>query len=196
MWRRNERSINRVVCGVELSASNSNIVFGWTFRVLYSDEKKKKKGMGNNLRCCLALHPPLGRLRRGSSRPTLTARSRSTTAATSPPGRIMAANLDHFLTQPCSQGVARRTLVVPEESQLNRGHIYFLVPTSTSPAQQKQKKSDRREKPAKKAPSIDVASSEDHGCLAAEKKPSHRRRWSGRVGAWRPCLESVREENS
>ncbi|RRT44198.1 hypothetical protein B296_00052604 [Ensete ventricosum] len=43
MWRRNERSINRVVCGVELSASNSNIVFGWTFRVLYSDEKKKEE---------------------------------------------------------------------------------------------------------------------------------------------------------
>ncbi|URE27631.1 hypothetical protein MUK42_06396 [Musa troglodytarum] len=141
-------------------------------------------GIGNNLRCCLACVLPCGALDvvrvvhlEGQVEEYY---SRHVSA-----GDIMAANPDRFLTQPCSQGVARRTLVVPAESQLKRGHIYFLVPTSTSPAQQKQKKSDRREKPAKKAPSVDVAST--------EKKPRHRRRWSGRVGAWRPRLESVGE---
>ncbi|XP_009416710.2 uncharacterized protein LOC103997266 [Musa acuminata AAA Group] len=188
--------MNRVVCGVELSTSNSNMSFGWTFEyLLYGDKKKKKKKkkMGNNLRCCLACVLPCGafdvvrvvhldgQVEEYYSRRHVSA------------GEIMAANPDHFLIRPCSQGVARRTLVVPAESQLKRGHIYFLVPTSTSPTQRKQKKSDRREKPVKNAPSIDVAPSEDHGCLAAEKKP---RRWSGRVGAWRPRLESVREENS
>ena len=149
------------------------------------EEEREVIEMGNSLRCCLACVLPCGALdvvRVVHLSGQVEEYSRHVTA-----GEILAANPDHVLSKPCSsQGVVRRILIVSPESELKRGDIYFLIPTSTLP-DQKKSRDDKRKKHAENTRTTEI--------LAEKKQPSQRRHRSGRVGVWRPHLERLYEDS-
>ncbi|XP_019710329.1 uncharacterized protein [Elaeis guineensis] len=144
--------------------------------------------MGNSLRCCLACVLPCGALdlvRVVHLNGQVDEYSRQVSA-----GEILAANPNHVLSKPCSQGGVRQILPVSPDSELKRGNIYFLIPASSIP--EKRKKHQKR----KHTKASTIAKVEDENkyladILPEKKKSAHRR--SGRVGVWRPHLESIYE---
>ncbi|WOL16312.1 hypothetical protein Cni_G25099 [Canna indica] len=168
--------------------------------------------MGNSLRCCLACVLPCGALdviRVVHLNGHVEEYSRHISA-----GEVMAANPNHVLSKPCSQGLVRQILIVSPESELKRGNFYFLIPSSTLPPgqQQQQKKSHKRKRYAanrsssSSSPSIPMLRSSTQNAvddddnylteILSEKRSHHRRRRSvARVGVWRPHLESICEDS-
>jgi hypothetical protein len=159
--------------------------------------------MGNSLRCCLACVLPCGaldliRIVHLSGR--IEEYGRPVAA-----GEILAANPNHVLSKPCSQGVVRRILIVSPESELERGEIYFLIPASSVPERKKKTTSHggapggqngKTSSHAKSKASSDHASGRPHvGEVPSEKRSLHRRRTStgGRAAVWRPHLECIVE---
>ncbi|KAF0928143.1 hypothetical protein E2562_038050 [Oryza meyeriana var. granulata] len=95
--------------------------------------------MGNSLRCCLACVLPCGALdliRIVHLNGRVEEYGRPVAA-----GEILAANPNHVLSKPCSQGVVRRILIVSPDSELERGEIYFLIPASSVPEKKKKSSS-------------------------------------------------------
>ncbi|GFP80561.1 hypothetical protein PHJA_000199500 [Phtheirospermum japonicum] len=139
--------------------------------------------MGNSLRCCLACVLPCGALdlirivHLNGHVEELTGRVTAGEALKNYP--------NHVLTKPCSQGagVARRILILSPGSELKRGSIYFLIPDSSLPAQEKSK---TKKKSTSKQQQIIVSTTAE-----AEKK---RRRRKVTVEDWRPHLESISED--
>ncbi|WOL16612.1 hypothetical protein Cni_G25400 [Canna indica] len=154
--------------------------------------------MGNSLRCCLACVLPCGALdviRIVHLNGHVEEYSRQVSA-----GEILAANPNHIISKPCSQGVTRKILIVSPESDLKRGHIYFLIPESALPGKEKKKKKKKVNKKQMQQKTEAVVKDQldpenylDKDVLS-EKKSCHRRRRSGRVGVWRPHLESISED--
>ncbi|KAI3461692.1 hypothetical protein Pfo_018355 [Paulownia fortunei] len=138
--------------------------------------------MGNSLRCCLACVLPCGALdlirivHLNGYVEELTGRLTA--------GEVLRNYPNHVLTKPCSHGVARRILVLSPESDLKRGSIYFLIPDSSLPAQEKSKKNKKYNSSKKQI--INTA--------AAEKKSASSRRRKVTVGEWRPHLLSISED--
>lgn len=162
--------------------------------------------MGNSLRCCLACVLPCGaldliRIVHLSGR--IEEYGRPVAA-----GEILAANPNHVLSKPCSQGVVRRILIVSPESELERGEIYFLIPASSVPERKKKTTSHAGAAAAadghdgktsghvKSKASLDRGSGRPHaGDVPSEKRSLHRRRTSagGRTAVWRPHLDCIVE---
>ncbi|KAK4419879.1 hypothetical protein Salat_2400800 [Sesamum alatum] len=176
--------------------------------------------MGNSLRCCLACVLPCGALdlirivHLNGSVEEITGRVTA--------GEVLKNNPNHVLTQPCSQGMTRRILILSPESELKRGSIYFLIPASSLPAEKNnkilkkfsscssKKKSPPREvisshPPEKKSPEVisshppeKKSPTEVISSKSSEKKSSSRRRERSRStstgGLWRPTLESIAED--
>ncbi|KAF7816187.1 DUF4228 domain protein [Senna tora] len=158
--------------------------------------------MGNSLRCCLACVLPCGALdliRIVHLNGCVDEITRPITAR-----EILDANPNHLLTKPTSQGVVRRILVLSPETELKRGTIYFLIPASSVP---EKKRIDLAKKPNKNNKIAKTNSSHSHfsssqcdanannaDLASSEKKSSRRDRRSGRVGIWRPHLESISED--
>uniref|UniRef100_A0ACD5TL38 Uncharacterized protein n=1 Tax=Avena sativa TaxID=4498 RepID=A0ACD5TL38_AVESA len=155
--------------------------------------------MGNSLRCCLACVLPCGaldliRIVHLSGR--IEEYGRPVAA-----GEILAANPNHVLSKPCSQGVVRRILIVSPESELERGEIYFLIPASSVP--EKKKKTTPPHAGAagghdgKTSGHVKTKTSgRPHGGdVPSEKRSLHRRRVStgGKAAVWRPHLECIVE---
>ncbi|XP_040380469.1 uncharacterized protein LOC102700899 [Oryza brachyantha] len=97
--------------------------------------------MGNSLRCCLACVLPCGALdliRIVHLNGRIEEYGRPVAA-----GEILAANPNHVLSKPCSQGsvAVRRILIVSPDSELERGEIYFLIPASSVPEKKKRSSS-------------------------------------------------------
>ncbi|CAL9096756.1 unnamed protein product [Musa textilis] len=142
--------------------------------------------MGNSLRCCLACILPCGALdvvRIVHLDGQVEEHSSRQVSA----GEILAANPDHVLSKPCcSQGVTTRISIVSPDSDLKRGHIYFLIPESALPGKER------------KSGGTAVVQESGHDSrlrqVLSEKKVRHRRRRSGQVGVWRPRLESISED--
>ncbi|XP_062016233.1 uncharacterized protein LOC133732669 [Rosa rugosa] len=154
--------------------------------------------MGNSLRCCLACVLPCGALdliRIVHLNGYVEEITRPVTA-----GEILAANPNHFLSKPCSQGVVRRILILLPESELKRGSIYFLIPESSIPdSKKKNKGSSGVKKSSKKRLRHHHVSECDRyltEIVSEKKKSSSRRdRRTGRsVGAFQPHLESISED--
>ncbi|KAF8727070.1 hypothetical protein HU200_019572 [Digitaria exilis] len=176
--------------------------------------------MGNSLRCCLACVLPCGALdliRIVHLNGRIEEYGRPVAA-----GEILAANPNHVLSKPCSQGVVRRILIVSPDSELERGEIYFLIPASSVPPE----KTKRHHKGTKSLPAapgshgdqlvVKKASSaaesyhgkaggghtksngrRDLGDALSKKRSSssHRRRVSaGRTAVWKPHLECIAED--
>ncbi|RWW31222.1 hypothetical protein GW17_00004156 [Ensete ventricosum] len=144
--------------------------------------------MGNSLRCCLACVLPCGALdvvRVVHLNGQVEEYSRHVSA-----GEVLAANPNHVLTNPCSQTVVRQILIVSPDSELKRGHFYFLVPASTLPEQKKG--SRHTASPMTRSQSDDNYPTE----ILPEKRSAHRRRRRRRSGrVWRPHLESICEDS-
>ncbi|KAJ6383344.1 hypothetical protein OIU78_026762 [Salix suchowensis] len=125
--------------------------------------------MGNSLRCCLACVLPCGALdliRIVHLNGNLEEITGPITAA-----EVLKANPNHVLSKPSSQGVVRKILILSPESELKRGSIYFLIPSSSLPGDKKKS-----------------------GHIVSDKKSSRRDRRAGRVGVWRPHLQSISED--
>ncbi|KAM7257573.1 hypothetical protein ACFE04_013314 [Oxalis oulophora] len=158
--------------------------------------------MGNSLRCCLACVLPFGALdliRIVHLNGNVEEYTRPITA-----GEILEANPNHVLSKPCSQGVVRRIMILSPESELKRGSIYFLIPSSSLPEKKKKlpKSSSNGDNKIKSTTKKIVTDHNDDkhrprvakSDVATEKKPSHRDRRHHRNGVWRVSLESITEE--
>ncbi|KAL6644911.1 hypothetical protein ACP70R_016519 [Stipagrostis hirtigluma subsp. patula] len=175
-------------------------------RVFQSQQKPSKEAMGNSLRCCLACVLPCGSfdvIRIVHLSGHIEEYTRPVTA-----GEVVAAHPNHVLSRPCSQGGARRILIVAADSELERGCFYFLVPAASVP--EKKKRKPPQPQPQKKAPAPVKAvpsaaeatakvTKDDGGDsylaeVLSEGKASLKRRRSGRATVWRPHLHSITEE--
>ncbi|KAL7081950.1 hypothetical protein ACP275_14G070400 [Erythranthe tilingii] len=150
--------------------------------------------MGNSLRCCLACVLPCGALdlirivHLNGHVEELSGRVNA--------GDVLKNNPNHILTKPCSsQGVARRILILSPESDLKRGSIYFLIPSSSLPAHhhhdQKSKingSTVNKYKPSKQQSSTAAAAP------AVEKNPRSFRRRKVSAEVQRTHLESISED--
>ncbi|KAL3649180.1 hypothetical protein CASFOL_005583 [Castilleja foliolosa] len=144
--------------------------------------------MGNSLRCCLACVLPCGALdlirivHLNGHVQELTGRVTAAEALKNYP--------NHVLTNPCSQtgGAARRIMTLSPESELKRGSIYFLIPDSSMPAQDKSKRTYKKVQINSKQQIIVSTTAEEE-----KKRPSSRRR-RVTVEDWRPYLESISED--
>ena len=113
-------------------------------------------------------------------------------------GEVLKAYPKHVLRKPPSaeefQGRSG-AVVVPATAQLQKGTIYFLVPVS-SPEKTKGKKKKKRDLKSHVRPN-DLESlllfDRYLSDILSEKVSSEKERRRGRVGVWRPHLESISE---
>ncbi|KAL8094397.1 uncharacterized protein LOC141692596 [Apium graveolens] len=153
--------------------------------------------MGNSLRCCLACVLPCGALdliRIVHLNGHVEEITRPVTA-----GEILSNNPNHVLSKPSSQGVVRKILILSPETELKRGSIYFLIPSSSFPEKKRYHKNPKTisSRKPKKIDNIDVVvvSEACQKNVASEKKASRRdRRSSSKSGVWLPQLESIHED--
>ncbi|KAK1412736.1 hypothetical protein QVD17_34218 [Tagetes erecta] len=156
--------------------------------------------MGNSLRCCLACVLPCGALdliRIVHLNGYVEEITRPVTA-----GEVLKNYPNHVLSQPCSQGVVRKILILSNTSELKRGCIYFLIPASSVPENKRNPKQKDRKK-VNKVTAVAVSDESAAGGLncsdvvvvSEKKKIGHRRaRRTVQAGEWRPHLESIFEE--
>ncbi|XP_026427258.1 uncharacterized protein LOC113323197 [Papaver somniferum] len=165
--------------------------------------------MGNSLRCCLACVLPCGALdviRIVHLNGHVEELTRPISA-----GEVLKANPNHVISKPSSQGVVRRILILSPETELKRGNIYFLIPSSSLP---EKKRKQLKKKIAKTNSSLvpttvspTKASQEETEAdykvvdcdkylsgLLSEKKSSSRRLRKSRSIVWRPHLDSINED--
>ncbi|KAF6174099.1 hypothetical protein GIB67_020281 [Kingdonia uniflora] len=152
--------------------------------------------MGNSLRCCLACVLPCGALD--------VIRIVHLSGQVDEIGRpmfareVLDANPDHVLSKPCSQGVVRRILILSSKSELKRGSIYFLIPSSSLPVNKK--KSSKNSKnvvtvTATKKTNTGISHADYYNpYLVSEKKSSRRERRSKQITVWRPRLDCIFED--
>ncbi|XP_058781991.1 uncharacterized protein LOC131656260 [Vicia villosa] len=152
--------------------------------------------MGNSLRCCLACVLPCGALdliRIVHLNGCVDEITHSITA-----GEVLKANPNHVLSKPSSQGVVRRILIVSPETELKRGSIYFLIPTTSLPEKKRSgsvvNDSSLNKKTSKKRNSKCSDDEATSQLQHMEKKSSRRDRKKGRVGIWQPHLASISED--
>ncbi|KAJ8650850.1 hypothetical protein MRB53_003873 [Persea americana] len=156
--------------------------------------------MGNSLRCCLACFLPCGALDvirivhlnghvEELSHPILVK-------------EVINANPNHVLTMPCPQGLGHKILILSPNSELKRGHFYFLIPASAIPNNNKSTNTtNKKRKPSSKLHKIKTMEEEDAKSIPprikglSEKKRSCRdQRQASGIGIWRPNLESIYED--
>lgn len=152
--------------------------------------------MGNSLRCCLACVLPCGALdliRIVHLNGYVEEITRPITA-----GEVLKANPNHVLSKPTSQGVVRRILILSPETELKRGSIYFLIPSSSLPPEKRRRVSQSTagdDLGGKKALSSMKSKSRECCDVSDDNKKCLRRdRRHGRGGVWRPQLEIIIED--
>lgn len=155
--------------------------------------RSTKDIMGNSLRCCIACVLPCGALdliRIVHLNGYVEEITRPVTA-----GEILEANPNHVLSKPCSQGVARKILILSPDSELKRGSIYFLIPESSLPEKKKGGNNPRKSSKKSRKSQTNVSDCDRYlADIISENKSSRRDRRTRRVGVWRPHLESISEE--
>uniref|UniRef100_A0A5B7BBW2 Uncharacterized protein n=1 Tax=Davidia involucrata TaxID=16924 RepID=A0A5B7BBW2_DAVIN len=127
---------------------------------------------------------------------------------------VMKAHPKHVLKKPTSspppsteEGVCRKIMIVPPDAQLQRGKIYFLMPVPSSSAPEKSSTRSKSSTRRKKREVLE--SNENHNNnisvtnllisdqylaeILSEKVSAQRDPRRGRVGVWRPHLESISE---
>lgn len=152
--------------------------------------------MGNSLRCCLACVLPCGALdliRIVHLNGYVEEITRPITA-----GEVLKANPNHVLSKPTSQGVVRRILILSPETELKRGSIYFLIPSSSLPPEKRRRVSQSTagdDLGGKKALSSMKSKSRECCDVSDDNKKCLRRdRRHGRGGVWRPQLDIITED--
>lgn len=166
--------------------------------------------MKNTIRCCISCILPCGALdviRIVHSNGRVEEISRTILA-----GEIMRAHPKHVLKKPSSPsdgGVVPKIMIVPPDAELQRGKIYFLMPVSTLPDKHRSKSSSSSSKRKKKKKEVEnntnnstvsvtnlLISDRYLTEILSEKTATQRDRRRGRVGVWRPHLESICEAAS
>ncbi|KAF5744468.1 hypothetical protein HS088_TW07G00039 [Tripterygium wilfordii] len=142
--------------------------------------------MGNSLRCCLACVLPCGALdliRIVHLNGHVEEITGPVTAA-----EILNANPNHVLSKPCSQGQLRKILILSPESELKRGSIYFLIPSSSLPEKKKSSSSKKSKKCNHNDLAVEICD------VNSEKKSGRRGRRASRDMVWQPHLGSITED--
>lgn len=166
--------------------------------------------MKNTIRCCISCILPCGALdviRIVHSNGRVEEISRTILA-----GEIMRAHPKHVLKKPSSPsdgGVVPKIMIVPPDAELQRGKIYFLMPVSTLPDKHRSKSSSSSSKRKKKKKEVENSTNSSTISVTnllisdrylteilSEKTATQRDRRRGRVGVWRPHLESICETAS
>nr|XP_043638269.1 uncharacterized protein LOC122609281 [Erigeron canadensis] len=161
--------------------------------------------MGNSLRCCLACVLPCGALdliRIVHLNGYVEEITRTITA-----GEVLKNYPNHVLSKPCSQGVVRRILILSNSTELKRGSIYFLIPSSSVPENKRHPQQKNVTKKPKRMTKVSVSdvpkgenvvvdvNSSDIVVVSERKKVGHRRaRRTVQANEWKPHLESIFEE--
>lgn len=173
--------------------------------------------MKNTIRCCISCILPCGALdviriihsngRVEEISGTIKARE------------IMKAHPKHVLKKPSSpssdDGVVPKIVVVPPDAELQRGKIYFLIPVpATTGDHQKSRSRSSSTKKKRRDQSQSNANNNTNNVnsismttnllvsdqylseILSEKLSTQRDRRRGRVGVWRPHLESICESPS
>ena len=134
-------------------------------------------------------------------------------------GEVMKAYPKHVLKKPSSQSdhqergdliSATKIVIVPPEAELQRGKIYFLVPAAKSDkrnakAVKKRSQTRRHGEEGDDNSNGDKDKSYDKDVsllisdrylteILSEKIATQKERRKGRVGVWRPHLESINED--
>ncbi|XP_051124856.1 uncharacterized protein LOC127247163 [Andrographis paniculata] len=170
--------------------------------------------MKNAIRCCISCILPCGSLdvvRIVHSNGRVEEISGTVRAA-----EIMKLHPKHVLKKPSSSsssssdGVCPKIVIVPPDAELQRGKIYFLMPLPPAPENNRSSRSGKRRKKdsssdnynhrhaakaAGNASSVENLLISDRYLseILSEKVSTHRDRRRGRVGIWRPHLESISE---
>ncbi|KAG9446099.1 hypothetical protein H6P81_012227 [Aristolochia fimbriata] len=164
--------------------------------------------MKNTIRCCISCILPCGALdviRVVHSDGRVEEFTKSISA-----GEVMKAHPKHVLRKSSlsssdhqeAAGAVPRIMILPPDAELQRGKIYFLVPVSSPPQKPRRggSSSGRRKKKlaAREVEPNSVMTKlliSDHYLseILSEKVSSQRDRRRGRVGVWRPHLESISE---
>jgi PADRE domain len=150
--------------------------------------------MGNTLRCCLACLLPCGAfdmIRIVHLNGQIDEYNHSITVR-----EILAANPNHIVSWPCSQGRTRHIMIVSPESELKRGQIYFLIPASTVPEKRGKRHKKRSLSRCGSVVNNKVSNGDNYLAeILSEGKRAHHLRRSIRGAVWRPNLESIPEES-
>ncbi|CAN7049738.1 unnamed protein product [Brassica rapa subsp. trilocularis] len=181
----------------------------------------KQKRMKETLRCCIACILPCGALdviRIVHSNGYVEEISGTITAS-----EVMKAHPKHVLKKPSSPPSsdhddvisATKIVIVPPEAELQRGKIYFLMP-ATKPDKEKIRRERSNANAVKNRSRHHREDVDDHKSngenngkdkdssvlisdrylteILSEKVATQRDRRKGRVGVWRPHLESINED--
>ncbi|TYI59516.1 hypothetical protein E1A91_D10G041900v1 [Gossypium mustelinum] len=168
--------------------------------------------MKNTIRCCISCILPCGAL--DVIRIVHTnGRVEEISGSNIKAGDIMKAYPKYVLKKPSSpshDGMAPKIVIVPPEAELRRGKIYFLMPVPSTPVKTrtttKKKRRDHRTSDSSIGNSSQSMSNTNAISMAnllesdqylseilSEKVSTQRDRRRGRVGVWRPHLESISE---
>ncbi|KAH1048434.1 hypothetical protein J1N35_039218 [Gossypium stocksii] len=168
--------------------------------------------MKNTIRCCISCILPCGAL--DVIRIVHTnGRVEEISGSNIKAGDIMKAYPKHVLKKPSSpshDGMAPTIVIVPPEAELRRGKIYFLMLVPSKPVKTrtttKKKRMDHRTSDSSIGNSSQSMSNTNAISMAnllesdqylseilSEKVSTQRDRRRGRVGVWRPHLESISE---
>ncbi|KAJ4772890.1 hypothetical protein LUZ62_037338 [Rhynchospora pubera] len=145
--------------------------------------------MGNSLRCCLACVLPFGAfdlIRVVHLNGQIEEYSAPITVR-----QILAVHPNHILTKPSTdQGVSRWIAILSQDTELKRGHIYFLVPSKSD----KIAKQSNRVRKHGTILTENVKGKSESLDIEREVKVGHHRRMSSRLSDWKPNLECISED--
>ena len=168
--------------------------------------------MKNTIRCCISCILPCGALdviRIVHSNGRVEEISGTIRAS-----EVMKAYPKHVLKKPSSssnEGCVPKIVIVPPDAELQRGKIYFLMPV---PEKTRSKSSSASSTKKKRRPSTTTEAENNKNAnnavsmtnllisdqylseILSEKLSTQRDRRRGRVGVWRPHLESICESPS
>ncbi|XP_068667191.1 uncharacterized protein [Aristolochia californica] len=162
--------------------------------------------MKKTIRCCISCILPCGALdviRIVHSNGRVEELSKTISA-----GEVMKAHPKHVLRKSSlsasEEGFVPRIVILPPDAELQRGKIYFLMPVSSPPEKARGSPSGKRKKKRKaetnKGSSIEMKKLliSDHYLseILSEKTSTQRDRRRGRVGVWRPHLDSISEASN
>ncbi|OWM72954.1 uncharacterized protein LOC116202650 [Punica granatum] len=161
--------------------------------------------MKNTIRCCISCILPCGIL-------DVIRIVHSNGRVEEISGKIQASEImklypKHVLKRPSSKasddGLVPRIVVVPPDAELQRGKIYFLMPiapTSSSASSVKSRSRSSRKRRTQGSAAADsnmksdfLVSDQYLSEIMSEKISTQKDQRRGRVGVWRPHLESISE---